>query len=96
MVLFGRFLPLVRRRNLRSGRIFLRRFNSRTAAIVLFILASVAMAVTVANKAGANLGGGTNIILALIVLWAAIRAVEATFKLHGKFAASSQSSSDAI
>jgi hypothetical protein len=29
-------------------------------------------------------GGGNNIILALIVAWAAVRAVEATFKLHGR------------
>jgi hypothetical protein len=70
------------------GGFFLRRFNSRAAAIVLLVLVGVVVAVTFANKAGANLGGGTNIILALIVLWAAIRAVDATFKLHGKFAAS--------
>jgi hypothetical protein len=30
---------------------------------------------------------GKNIFLAVIMLWVGIRAVEATFKLHGKFRA---------
>ena len=67
------------------GGVFLRRFNSRAAAVVLLLLALLGAGVTIANKAGANLGGGNNIILALIILWAGIRAVEATFKLHGRF-----------
>ena len=53
------------------------------------------MIVTVANKLGENLGGGTNIFLAVIVLWAAIRAVEATFKLRGKFSAQSPTEPEA-
>lgn len=65
---------------------FLRRFNSRAASVVLLILALIGGGVTVANRAGANLGGGNNIILSIIVLWAAVRAVEATFKLRSKFA----------
>jgi hypothetical protein len=68
------------------GGFFLRRSNSRVAAVILLLLAIVSIGVTFANKVGANLGGGSNIFLALIVLWAAIRAVEATFKLHGRFA----------
>ena len=69
------------------GGFFLRRFNSRIAAVVLLVLALFGAGVTVANKLGENLGGGNNIFLALIVLWAAVRAVEATFKLHGKYSA---------
>jgi cobalamin synthase len=69
------------------GGFFLRRYNSRAAAVILLILASVAAGVTFANKAGANLGGGNNIFLSLIILWAAIRAVEATLKLRGRFSA---------
>ena len=69
---------------------FLRRSNSRAAAVILLALAVLSAAVTFANKAGANLGGGNNIILAFIVLWAAIRAVEATFKLRGRFASTSE------
>jgi hypothetical protein len=65
---------------------FLRRFNNRTAAVILLILALLGAGVTLANRAGANLGGGNNIILAVIMLWAAVRAVEATFKLRSMFA----------
>ena len=69
------------------GGFFLRRSNSRVAAIVLLLLAIIGAGVTLANKLGENLGGGNNIFLAAIVLWAAIRAVDATFKLRGKFSA---------
>jgi hypothetical protein len=65
----------------------LMRFKSRVAAVILFLLAVVAAVVTFANLTGAKLGGGHNILLSLIVLWAGIRAVEATFKLHGRFSA---------
>lgn len=75
-----------------AGGFFLRRFNSRAAAVVLLLLAIAGAGVTFANKAGANLGGGSNIFLALIVLWAAIRAVEATFKLRGRFSAETAAS----
>lgn len=68
------------------GGFFLRRFNSRSAAVVLLLIAALGIGVTFANAAGADLGGGRNFVLALIVLWAAIRALEATFKLHGQFA----------
>jgi hypothetical protein len=74
---------------------FLRRYNSRTAAIALLALATISAGVTFANKAGANLSGGNNIILALIVLWASIRAVQATFMIHGKFASSIKGGGDA-
>ena len=65
------------------GAFFLRRYNSRGAAIVLLIITSIGAVVTLANMAGANLGGGKNIFIAAIFAWAAIRSVEATFKLHG-------------
>ena len=66
---------------------FLRRASSRVAAVILLLLAGGGAAVTFLNRAGANLSGGTNIFLSLFILWVAIRAVEATFKLHGIFAA---------
>ena len=56
------------------------------AALVLLVSAVIGAGVTFANKSGADLGGGNNIFRALIVLWAGIRAVEATFKLDGRFA----------
>jgi hypothetical protein len=65
----------------------LMRFKSRVVAVILFFLAIVATVVTVANAIGAKLGGGTNIFLSLMILWAGVRAVEATFKLHGRFSA---------
>ncbi len=69
------------------GGYFLRRYNSRAAAVVLLILTVLATGVTLANRIGRKLGGGNNIFLAVILLWAAIRAVEATFKLRGRFSA---------
>jgi hypothetical protein len=68
------------------GGFLIRKYNSKVAAICLLIFASMGAMVTVANKAGANLGGGNNIFLAVIILWAAIRAVDATFKLKKQFA----------
>jgi len=69
------------------GAFFLRRFNSRAAAVVLLLLAIAATASTVGNRLGGNYGGGGNVFLACIVLWVAARAVEATFKLHGRLSA---------
>jgi hypothetical protein len=40
---------------------------------------------TVLNSAGITVGG-SNVFVALVVCGAALRAVEATFKLHGRFA----------
>lgn len=68
------------------GGFFLFKFRSRTAAVLLLLLACLGAGVTIANKMGANLGGGGNVILSLIVLVVAARAVEATFKLRGRFA----------
>jgi uncharacterized membrane protein HdeD (DUF308 family) len=69
-----------------GGAFFLRRFNSRVAAVVLLIVATISVGITIANLLGAELGTGTNILLAIIVFWAGVRAVEATFKFHGRFA----------
>ena len=54
-------------------------------AVLLLGFVLVSAGVTLANQAGANLGGGSNLFLALAMLWVAIRAVEAAFKLHGRF-----------
>jgi hypothetical protein len=56
----------------------------RTAAVVLLLAATVALIMTI----GAQLKviqGGKNLWLALIVFWTAIKAVEATFKVHGRY-----------
>jgi F0F1-type ATP synthase assembly protein I len=66
---------------------FIRSRQSRAAAIVALLLASASLAITVMNKLGQAVGGGNNIFLAIIIFVAAVRAVEATFKLRGRFAA---------
>jgi len=64
----------------------LRWFTSRVAAVVLVVLAGGGLIMTGFNRFGGG-EGGNNIIVALILFWASIRAVEATFKLHGEFSA---------
>jgi len=64
----------------------LRQFTSRVAAVVLVVLATGGLIVTGINRFGGG-EGGNNLIVALILFWAGLRAVEATFKLHGRFAA---------
>jgi hypothetical protein len=58
--------------------------RSRTAAVLLLIVASIAGVTTVLGQLKI-MAGGKNMIIAAIVLWAAIKAVEATFKLRGRF-----------
>jgi len=65
----------------------LRAWKSRVVAIILLLLATVAAVTTTLTMLGIAQLGGKNIILAVIVLWTAIRGVQATFLLHGRFAA---------
>lgn len=69
-----------------GGSFFLRRYNSRVAAVVLLVVAAIGLGFAVATLLGFKLGIESNILMAIIVLWAGIRAVESTFKLHGRFA----------
>ena len=62
------------------------KWKSRIAAVLLLLLAGGALVMTFLNMIGATAVGGSNIILGLVILWAAVRAVEATFKLQGEFA----------
>lgn len=66
---------------------FIRFKHSRIAAVTALLVATLALIVTVLNRFGRNIGGGNNIALALIAVLAGVGAVEATFKLHGKFSA---------
>jgi hypothetical protein len=59
----------------------LQRFRSRVVAVVLLAFALLAMLFTGQNIVGGG-PGGNNIILALIMTWAAVRAIQATFFLH--------------
>lgn len=64
---------------------FIRFKYSRAAAVIAMILAAIAGVTTLMNRMGQNVGGGNNIFLAAIVIFAAVRSVEATFKLRGRF-----------
>ncbi len=59
--------------------------KSRIVAVLLLVLSCMSLIVTVLNKLGKMDQGGGNVLLAIIVAWVAIKAVEATFKLHKKF-----------
>jgi len=61
------------------------KWKSRIAAVSLLLLGGGALAMTFLNLVGVTALGGNNVILGLLIFWAAIRAVEATFKLQGKF-----------
>lgn len=57
------------------------KWHSRVAAVLLLILAGLTAYTTLLNRLGITDEGGRNIFLAIILLWAGIRSVEATFKL---------------
>ena len=56
--------------------------HSRAAAAVLFAVSCAEALVTVANMLGAHLGVGRNVILAGLMVWVAVRAVQATRALE--------------
>jgi hypothetical protein len=68
------------------GIFFLQSFKSRAAAIVLFVFAllSIIILIQVVPKAHVPI---TRITLIALILWSSLRAIEATIKLHGCFAA---------
>lgn len=59
--------------------------HSRVAAVIALLLSAAALASTIMNITGHKVGGGNNIFLAVIVVAGGVRAVEATFKLAGRF-----------
>ena len=60
---------------------WLQKSNSRIVAVILLVLSGIGLIVTAINRFGGG-QGGRNIFLALVVMWASIRAVQATFKLQ--------------
>ena len=65
----------------------LREWKSRVAAIILFIQACIAAVIMILNHLGYTDEGGVSTILVVAVFFIAVRAVEATFKLHRKYSA---------
>lgn len=61
----------------------LMKWHSRAAAVALVLVSGGEALVTVLNRLGIMAQGGKNVVLAFIMLVVAIRAVEATYKLHG-------------
>ncbi|MBI2042478.1 MAG: hypothetical protein HYT21_01910 [Candidatus Nealsonbacteria bacterium] len=59
----------------------LRKFNSRVVAIILLLLSIGGLIVTGMNNFGGG-AGGQNLILAVIMIWVSIRAIQATFGLR--------------
>ena len=66
--------------------VVLLKWKSRVVAILLFVAAATSLIVIILNLLGVLTEGDTNLVLTLLLLWVAIRAVEATFKLHDRFA----------
>lgn len=62
------------------------RWRSRTAAVLLLLIAVSNIVVTVLSLLGVTSQAGTNLIFGIIVLAISVCAVEATFKLHGRLA----------
>ncbi|MDD4954678.1 MAG: hypothetical protein PHP17_01370 [Candidatus Omnitrophica bacterium] len=60
----------------------LRLLKSRGAAIILFLISIAAIISTAGNFVSKTPSGGRNIFLALIILGASIRAIQATYKFH--------------
>ena len=61
------------------------KFKSRVAAILLLLLTSGALVTTFLNKINpdpSSRTGGTNLFLAVIMIWISVRAIQATFKIH--------------
>jgi hypothetical protein len=63
----------------------LMRWKSRVAAVLLALFSAAVFASTILNLLNVTQQEGTNIVLATIFAFATIRAVETTFKLHGRF-----------
>ena len=59
----------------------LQKLNSRVVAVLLLIVTGIGAVFTFMNRFGGG-QGGRNIFLALVMIWASIRAVQATFSLN--------------
>jgi len=58
------------------------RLHSRPAAAVLFAVSAVEALATVAKMFGAHPGFGSNVLVAGVMVWVAVRAVQSTWALQ--------------
>jgi len=70
------------------GGLLLPRSNSRSLAVGLFLFSvlNIIKAIESISNGHTNAGLSFTKIIQILVLWGSIRAVEATFKLRGRFA----------
>ena len=61
-------------------------WKSRITAVLLTLLTGIGIGFTIMNFATQSTEGGRNVWLAVLMFWTAIRATQASFLLHGKFA----------
>lgn len=59
----------------------LAKFRSRVAAVLLLLMSGVSLFTTLDTRINGGVGG-QNLILAVVVIWISIRAVQATFTFH--------------
>jgi hypothetical protein len=67
------------------GGFFLRKFYSRIAAVIMLLFALFSLGVAIANTVSSG-SGGIRIIIVMVMLLSAVRAVDAVFILRGRYA----------
>ena len=76
------FVPLIDATVIVVGAFAVRELHSRPAALILVALSGAEAVITLANELGANLGGGSNVVLAGLMIWVAVRTLQATSALQ--------------
>ena len=72
------------------------RFRSPAAAFALLLIAIMRFFITVGQTLETGAVNWTYVLVTTVVLFASIRAIEATLKLHGRFATSEKPDSEKI
>lgn len=79
------FFAIVVAAGLAAIAFLLRRYRSRVAAAALALMTGWSFLGALLQHLGIDVPGGTNVFMSVILLWASIRAIEATVKLNGRF-----------
>ena len=75
------YVPLIDAAVIVVGALAIRELHSRPAALILVAISCAEAGVTFANEIGAHLGGGSNIVLAGLMVWVAVRTLQGTSAL---------------
>jgi hypothetical protein len=76
------YVPLIDAAAIVVGALAIRELHSRPAALILVAISCAEAGVTFANELGANLGGGSNIVLAALMVWVSVRTLQAISALE--------------